>query len=453
MEHKHRINGEIEIVEFVRQGMSPWLLIENNTKLGDLTIHPTRTFDNKLDFQFENIHTIVLDGSVHEIRSIELEPLYDRISGESYEVVKGMPQYLGKRLDFGLSIPLSSRFFFKSLDDEGKWSTIVFHQGENRIEDRTIYINFSNFQDICTTAEANRTRASDVAAKINAYNIHCISARAQGLEPKSEPLFRLETKKFISKSIQDSRDLDGQEVDQLAQLISSEASPLSKANPALVVRVQKQAELVNLMGLIDKFESEIHKEKNNEEFWQEFFNNNNFALQQLFGHPTVWVTDDGHAQVRAPKSDGKGAEIVDFLLMNPITKEGLVVEIKTPKANLMHKGKQGEYKPYRGKGSSSVCLPSRDLQGSVSQALSQVESLQRRIHGHLEQDDPLRKIQFGSASGAVIIGNYKTLTDNEKRSFKLFRESHHNLVILTYDEVLERLRTLVEFLKGEGSGA
>lgn len=172
-----------------------------------------------------------------------------------------------------------------------------------------------------------------------------------------------------------------------------------------------------------------------EEYWQQLLQDQSFVLEQVFFLPVVIIKSK--AYVGGKSILNTGGKVVDFLVKNSVTKSVGLVEIKTPKTPLL--GKQ-----YRG----GIYNISDELSGAILQVLSYRESLSRdRVallgHGSLDADtfDP---------KCLVIIGHAKReLTDTEKRrSFELFRAQLPDVEVITYDEMFERTRSLVNLLEG-----
>ncbi|GAA2942846.1 hypothetical protein GCM10010525_03570 [Glutamicibacter bergerei] len=58
-------------------------------------------------------------------------------------------------------------------------------------------------------------------------------------------------------------------------------------------------------------------------------------------------------------------------------------------------------------------------------------------------------IEPSTVIGALIIGTLTELSAEQKVSFELYRQSLHGFQILTYDELLERLKMLVVMLRAD----
>lgn len=111
------------------------------------------------------------------------------------------------------------------------------------------------------------------------------------------------------------------------------------------------------------------------------------------------------------------------------------LEIKTTETALLTKD------PYR---APALYGPSTDLSGGVNQLLDQKLRLIKGIAAKKEDDD-LPHIQAWSVPCILIIGRLPETRDL-KRSFEIYRGSQRDVLIITFDELLAKLKALHEFL-------
>jgi len=137
---------------------------------------------------------------------------------------------------------------------------------------------------------------------------------------------------------------------------------------------------------------EEHQTDNSEEFWQRTLRQYAFVLSQLFAHPVVLFKDK--AYVGGKGLDNTGGHIVDFLLTNQLTRNAVLVEIKTPETNLL--GKQ-----YR---TGGVYGASDELSGAIAQVLTyrqslvqEISSLASKTQGEIEAFSPCCMVLIGHA--------------------------------------------------------
>jgi hypothetical protein len=178
---------------------------------------------------------------------------------------------------------------------------------------------------------------------------------------------------------------------------------------------------------------ESNADNGDEEFWQRILTDHAFVLEQVFAWPTMIVKDK--AYVGGKSIMNTGGSIVDFLVKNYLTTDAALVEIKTPATALLAAA------PYRG----GVYNVSADLGGAVMQVLSYRAALVREF-----QSLRIDGLEAFAPRCVVIVGTTAELADNDDtmRSFELYRSSVASTVtILTFDEVFEKTRRLVQLLE------
>jgi hypothetical protein len=183
--------------------------------------------------------------------------------------------------------------------------------------------------------------------------------------------------------------------------------------------------------MIKSFEDALATSKR-EGYWQQFFIENPFALHMAMGYPVTIV--QGQASVGGMKVDGSGGKISDFLAKNPLTDNVALVEIKKPQTKLLRKA------PFR----DEVYGPSSDLAASIVQVLDQRYRLQKQI-ATIRDNDRSLSIETFDVRACLIIGSTPEGLA-QKKSFEMFRGNSVDVAIVTYDEVLGKLRELRELL-------
>jgi Shedu protein SduA, C-terminal len=167
--------------------------------------------------------------------------------------------------------------------------------------------------------------------------------------------------------------------------------------------------------------------------WQDFFNENPFILNMAFGYPVIKVRDQ--ASVGGRKLSGDGEKITDFLVKNSLTNNTAIFEIKTPQTPVLNKT------PFR----DGVFTPSTDLSGSINQALDQKYQFQKQI-AQIKDNTRLYDIESYAVHCCLVTGKTPD-GDDRKKSFELFRRNSKDVEIVTFDELLEKLKQLSAFLR------
>lgn len=201
--------------------------------------------------------------------------------------------------------------------------------------------------------------------------------------------------------------------------------------------LQKLNTLVGISSLknaLSLWEANRHNSK--EEFWQKRLEENAFVLSQVFSHPVVILK--GKAYVGGKGIEDAGGNVLDYLCVNELTLNAVLVEIKTPCTPLLGR-------PYRG----DVYNVSTELSGAVMQVRNSKDSLLKSCHA-LKGESAASFEAFDPPS-MVIVGDTGELTDSRrKKSFELFRTGLKDVTVITFDELFAKVATLVALLEGDG---
>jgi hypothetical protein len=181
---------------------------------------------------------------------------------------------------------------------------------------------------------------------------------------------------------------------------------------------------------------ETNKDNKDEKFWEEVFCSNQLVLSQVFSFPVTIFQNQ--AYVGGKGINNVGGNYVDFLIKNPISENILLLEIKTPKSQLLVN------KPYR----KSVYSIHSDLVGAVIQVSTQRDSLLKEYHQL--KNNYQRGFQALHPQCLVIAGNLdKEVMDDpiKRNSFELFRNGLKDVQIITYDELFCKIKILLDLFE------
>jgi hypothetical protein len=195
--------------------------------------------------------------------------------------------------------------------------------------------------------------------------------------------------------------------------------------------------------------SKLGENKRNEDVWQVFFENNPW----IFGYGLQLVACEGLDDRKLEQTvvgndiiDGSGKRIDALLKTKGTISKILFCEIKTHLPNLL-------IEAYDRPG---VFVPAKDLRGAVAQIQKTIHKvtlkLQENFHRPItENGDPTgEEILFVKPRGIVVIGRLDDfMTDTginfEKlSSFELYRQQISGIEIITFDELYERVKFIVE---------
>lgn len=198
--------------------------------------------------------------------------------------------------------------------------------------------------------------------------------------------------------------------------------------------LSREIELITLEDLIARLSLRID-ENHAEAFWQKFFLANPFVLRLAFGLPVILFRDQ--VTVGGTKFDGSGGKIADFVMKAGLYGNLAIVEIKTPQTDLV------EARSYR----DEVHAPSRQLAGAVTQVVDQRYKLQMDIKQ--KKVDSRQFDVFSYGMQCIVIAGRDPGDEAKRKSFELFRNSLKDVNVITFDELLAKLQSLLEFLKGD----
>lgn len=190
---------------------------------------------------------------------------------------------------------------------------------------------------------------------------------------------------------------------------------------------------VNLARL-KKIYSTIHENLDNdkEEFWQSnILKEYQYIISQIFSCPYTIYQDK--AYVGGKCLDNSNGNVCDFIYKNKLTDNIELVEIKTPCTDLIGK-------PYR-----HTYNISSELSGAVCQVLNYRDSLLKSYFSLSYGGSNFRAFM---PRAVIIIGKINDIRNenNKLAAFENFRGSLNNIIIITYDELCERIKQLIDFV-------
>jgi hypothetical protein len=213
---------------------------------------------------------------------------------------------------------------------------------------------------------------------------------------------------------------------------------LTEKDPDLASRLASAKLQLDRETAIAEFEKALATERENEAYWQDFFQRNTWILQAVFSAAVFILQGETYLGGKLPMGrQGKGGVATDFLASDESTKSFAVVDIKTPASELV-----GAL--YRGSGDSGFSNETYsihpELSGGVVQVRNQIAVAVEDFSTTLGPGfDGLNRIH---PKGVLITGTLSDLSDRERESFNHFRQGLFSLTVITYDEVLRRLQIL-----------
>jgi hypothetical protein len=409
-------------------------LLEVGSPGGFLSIYPLNTFATHPDF---------LKPKYKQIESITLEGFDFSLPGSEDDVVAlldELPAGFVKDFSYGLGLVKDYRFIIEILETVPQIKhLVVSRENETGIADDLFTLSFKEYDAIRRGLNRITTRQQNLASRdkrIFAHNELLTSLDAERFPEITRPY----EKDTIFKLISSDGKVPLSDADQNAavRLIDQNKRELAEKAPAQLLQLRNDIELVTLEVLISKYEAMLSKTLP-EARWQALFNDNSFILNLAFGYPVIKVCDQAH--VGGQRLSGAGSTIADFLVKNHLSNNTALFEIKTPDTPLLNAT------PYR----EQLYTPSSKLSGAMNQMLDQKNEFQKDI-ARIKDSSRIQNLESYAVHGVLIIGTMPQGIDQQK-SFELFRGNSKDVAVITFDELLAKLKFLHEFLSSHAPEA
>jgi len=192
------------------------------------------------------------------------------------------------------------------------------------------------------------------------------------------------------------------------------------------INSKEQINKVYIEDVIKQFEKLSSSNKDNEKQWQAFFEKNAWILSHLFPYEVILRKKE--AYVGGKTIDNDQGRILDFLFENGFKDNYALLETKTHKKDLFKKI------AYR---KPDVFPMSDELSAGIAQCLDQKDNFIKDFGRNNPSFDP---------KCILVIGTKSMLTDSQRRCFELLRSSQKNVEIVTFDEILMKLKGLLKVL-------
>lgn len=197
---------------------------------------------------------------------------------------------------------------------------------------------------------------------------------------------------------------------------------------SMAMRLQELQEIKNLV--------EENMDNDDESFWQELFHDHSWVLSQLFALPYMLYQNQPY--VGGKNIAGKSGKFPDYLFQNSVTENVAIVELKTPKTELVYDT------AYR----DGVYSVHKHISGAVAQALVQRDTL-LKSYTTLEHFSDSH-FEANNVECIVIAGNVGALQERNKRNaFELYRNELRNIRIVGFDELLKKIEIMVQLMTSE----
>jgi hypothetical protein len=410
-----------------------------------ITIFPIDMTANFLKPKYDNIESITLDGYSWEC----IEPLEQSFKNKTtekhihtnscvYGVLESLPVGFIKDCDFGLGFTQKYSFITKIVSEFAAKSLVISRDEKTTInDDGSFIINIEDYNQIriqINVINNNYKKKYQIPTKNIKYDIvynhlalciNHVKFPQENLYNKNNILDNLLITGKTKLRLNSAPDI-------IKKVLSNNKKINAEEQKILRVALNK-IELCNLNQLIEEFDDRLKNKHQKESDWQKLFVNNPFILSLAFNSPVKLI--HGQAHVRNTDSLGKGATVTDFIFKNPLTNNTLILEIKKPSTQLFDK------RMYR----TDVYSPSRDFAGSINQVLHQLHELTKDFSSrkYMDKNSDLKSY---AVEAVLVIGKTPEIPELQK-SFDLFRGNLKNISVITFDELLEKLKELYKLLQ------
>jgi Domain of unknown function (DUF4263) len=402
-----------------------------------MTLFPINTRPEKLDYlkpKYGSLDRIVIAAPVAGPYE-RPEEVDDFLS-----MLESLPAGFQKRYEFGLGLHWEYRSIWSALSEAYQANTLVVHGGKSiEARDGYVFLPVSDFHRLRHQLDGiakkyQRRAKADKDSLV--YDEILRKIDAQRFKPRTKKLVPDEISELVGAHAKNTK-LSRRDRHAVLNLVGSNAEQLASDEGHALLKLKSEIELVTLAQLIEKMESQLPK-KLTEGDWQRFFVQNVFVLSLVLAVPALLVQE--RPFMGGTRIDGSGSKLGDFLLAARSTGNLAIVEIKTPRTELLM---ERAYRP------PDLYGPSTSLSGGVTQILDQRNKLQINF-ANLKLASRLHDIE-GHAVRCFLIAGTTPTDDDKKKSFELFRNSLNSVEIITFDELLEKLKEIHRALTPEPS--
>lgn len=393
------------------------------------SIYPLNTFPTHPEF---------LKPKYHQIESIILEGFDFEIPGSVADIrdlLGQLPSGFMRDFAYGLGLVKDYRFIIEAIEEIPQIKHLVISwENETGISEEFYTLSFKDYDSIRRGINRITSRQQNDGVKdkwILAHNSLLTSLDPKNFPEKTRPYKKDTIFKLISSDSKEAVPLSMADQNAAIRLVDQNKKEMAQRAPQQLLQLRRDIELVTLEVLIAKYEEMLAKDLP-EARWQRLFNDNPFILNLAFGYPVIKIQDQAH--VGGQQLSGSGETITDFLVKNSISNNAALFEIKTPGTPLLNKT------AYRGQ----LYTPSSHLAGAMNQMLDQKNEFQKDI-ARIKENSRIYNLESYAVHGVLVIGTTPDEVDRQK-SFELFRGNSKDITIITFNELLAKLKLLHDFL-------
>lgn len=340
------------------------------------------------------------------------------------------------KLGYGFTKVLSPILY--QIDKELKpTKLIVSLKGKTRINNKTVYLNYSNLNQVYPKMDSllqRHTKEKEVTAKK-----FLASFFSQKFKDIKSPYIKGTIYTIVSDQItEDPKALSREDFDSMLSLVVKGLKNQGIESKKIILQTREKIEKRFLEDTIASFKKLLERKLNNnklEKDWEVLLKENPWIISNLFATPVFLFQKQAYAGGK--EIDNTNGKVTDFLYKNNFTDNIAIVELKTHKTELLAN------KPYRGKDVFSL---SYDLSGAINQVLNQRQNL---IQEFVKLRTKEEWFESYNPKCLVIAGTTAGLPEYGVKSFDIFRNNLHGVEVVTFDEVLKKLEFFRDLIKNK----
>ena len=408
-------------------------LLSLDAGIGTLTMFPTQTSGRSVAFLeplYRQIRRITLKSS--RLIKIDFSQGYPSCPEDVMSLLDRLPNCFIKGYDYGLGFRQDFYSIIETVEGLSFCSEVLISDdGETnlRVSDEAFCLSYADFQAMLT---AIRKTMRNSTSRGRSYNVQMLgdflSERLRESQTSGRP--RSHRSAYLEPLPLEPDSMSAHDRIQALSTVVENAKSIAAKQPDQFDEISRAFDLARLDALIDEYELMMNR-RSRENEWQRFFERYTFILSLALGNPIVFV--QRQPSMGGGKLDGSGGKFGDFLYKNSQTNNSVIVELKTPRTKLLNTTtvRAGLYGP------------SSALTGGLTQVLDQRGTFQKSI-SLFKDNSRIYDIESYAVRGCLVIG---VLPEDEdmKKSFELHRGNSKDVEILTFDELLERIKQVKEF--------
>lgn len=348
-----------------------------------------------------------------------------------FAILESLPGGFEKNFEVGLGLQVEYRSICQEIASIPGIDTLIIHgskgEEDHRI-DAPMYIlgvkHFNRLRRSIDAISSKHRRDARIDKKFLAYN-ELLAISDESAFPRKARHLQRDAITALTDQRNGPTALSTKDMRTVVRLVRQSAPELSEQEPATLLELKSDIERITLSALIAKFEQMLAKSLK-EDRWQRFFSENPFILSMALSTPALVVGETPY--FGGMRFDRSGARFGDFLLAAVSSGNLVVIEIKTPDTPLLDR------RPYR----EGINGPAFDLGGAITQVLDQRLRLHENIL-RLKEDSNRPDIQAFAVRCVVVAGRTPDARQGRK-NFELVRNVMAGVTVITFDELLERLR-------------